>query len=205
MSDVSIHYYQQYHPDGVKQVLATGGSAYVGEVDETTVLKYPLAPGGDMTRLDEEKELLEIVCPHPHIIQLKGASPVGLYLERAVNGSVADYLLESDKPAPSVRQRLSWCREAAEAVVHMHSRRVLHCDLQPTNLLLDENLRLKVSDFQGRHLSDNGEVLVDGWSAEPCKFHCPRNDLFDADVKTDIFALGCCMYFIMLSHAVFLT
>ncbi|KAJ6185451.1 hypothetical protein N7519_006752 [Penicillium mononematosum] len=113
----------------VKQVIASGGSAFVGEVDESTVMKYPLAPGGDMSRLEIEKKLLEIVGPHERIIGLKSFSSDGLYyLERA--------------------QRISWCREAAEAVAWIHSRGVLHCDIQPTNLLLDDELHIKLSDFQ---------------------------------------------------------
>lgn len=71
----------------------------------------------------------------------------GLCLERAANGTNPYYLLESGNPTPSTQQRLSWCREAAEAVAHVHSKRVLHCDIQPTNLL-DIELHLKLSDFQ---------------------------------------------------------
>ena len=195
--------YRHYCPPGVKRVLASGSSAFIGEVDSCTVFKYPLTPGGDMTRLTVERQLLEIIGPHERIIGLKSFSDTGLYLERALNGNVADYMLESGKPLPSIKQRLTWCREAAEAVAWIHTRRVLHCDIQPTNILLDEELHVKLSDFQGKQLSENGEVLLDGWSSEPCRFYCPREDPFDADVKTDIFALGCTIYFIIMGHAVF--
>ena len=202
-NEATVTIYQHYCPPGVKQVLASGSSAFIGEVDESTVFKYPLAPGGDMTRLEVERKLLKIIEPHERIIRLKSCSDTGLYLERARNGNLADYMLESGKPLPSVKQRLAWCREAAEAVAWIHAQRVLHCDIQPTNLLLDEELHIKLSDFQGRQLSEDGEVLLDGWSGEPCRFYCPRDDPFDADVKTDLFALGCTIYFIMMGHAVF--
>lgn len=169
-------------------------STWIGEVDESTILKYPLKPGGDMTRLEVERKLLEIVCPHERIIDLKGFSDSGIYLERARNGNLADYILDSSKPHPPVNQRLAWCREAAEAVAWIHSRRVLHCDLYPLNLLLDDNLHIKLADFQGKLLSKSGEVLLDGWSAEPTRFFCSREDVFDADIKTDLFALGCAIY-----------
>jgi serine/threonine protein kinase len=105
-------------------------------------------------------------------------------LERAENGTVADYILTSDR-SPLLKQRLTWCREATEAVAWIHARRILHCDIQPTNLLLDKKLHIKLSDFQGKQLSENGEVVLDGWSGEPCRFYCPRDDPFDANVKTD--------------------
>ncbi|KAF2805395.1 kinase-like protein [Mytilinidion resinicola] len=156
-----------------------------------------------MTRLEVESKLLKIVGPHERIIGFKSFSEAGLYLERAVNGTVAHYLLESGKPPPSLELRLAWCREAAEAVAWIHGSRVIHCDIQPTNLLLDKTLHIKLSDFQGKQLSETGKVLLDGWSGEPCRFYCPRDDPFDADVKTDLFALGCTIYFIMMGHAVF--
>ncbi|KAF7590394.1 hypothetical protein BBP40_002895 [Aspergillus hancockii] len=56
--------YQRYKPPGVKRVIASGSSAFVGEVDETTVLNFTLAPGGDMSRLEVERKLLDIVGPH---------------------------------------------------------------------------------------------------------------------------------------------
>jgi serine/threonine protein kinase len=201
-SDPTVTIYQQYCPQGVKRVLASGSSAFIGEIDDSTVFKYPLAPGGEMNRLEVERKLLEIVGRHERIIGLKGFSEKGLYLERALNGTVADYILASDRSL-SLRQRLLWCREVAEAVAWIHARRVLHCDIQPTNLLLDKELHIKLSDFQGKQLSENGEVLLDGWSSEPCRFYCPRDDPFDANIKTDLFALGCTIYFIMVGHAVF--
>lgn len=200
-----VFIYNSYYPPGVKKILASGTSAFVGEVDESTVLKYPLAPDNKelAARLKAEKELLQIVGLHPRIAGLKSFSEAGLYLERAVNGNVADLLLETGNPSPSILRRLSWCREAAEAVAHIHSLRILHCDIQPTNLLLDGELHVKLSDFQGRHLSEDGKVLLDGWSSEPCRFSLPRDDAFYSDVKTDLFALGCTIYFIMTNHAVF--
>lgn len=194
---------QVYCPPGVTQVLATDTSTFIGEVDEFTVLKYPLIPGRGVDRLDVEKKLLEIVGPHEWVIRLKGFSDTGLYLERARNESIGKYVLESDNPLPSAKKRLAWCREAAEAAAWIHSRRVLHCDIHPWNLLLDDDLHVKLADFQGRQLSESGEVLLDGWSGEPCRFFCPRDDPFDADVKTELFALGCTIYFIMMGHSVF--
>jgi hypothetical protein len=215
MSDVTTFVYPRWCPPNVKRILATGSTAFVGEIDDHTVLKYPLArrdehrPLERQSRIDMDKRLkieskiLDAVCPHPRIIEKKRYSDTGLYLQRGVNGTVADYLLESGKPPPSVQQRLSWCREAAEAVSHIHSRRVIHCDIQPTNLLLDEDLHIKLTDFQGKLLHPDGTVDLFGQSGEPTRFCAPRDDPFDADIKTDLFALGCTIYFIMLGHAVY--
>jgi len=203
MSDYEVIEYHQYCPPGVRRVLASGTSAFIGEIDDTTVLKYPLAPGGDTSRLEHEYKILDIVGRHPRIIAHKGFTKTGLYLERALNGTIYHYLAESDHPAPSLQQRLTWCREVAEAVEYVHSRNVIHCDIQPTNILVGKDLHLKLADFQGDYLSEDGDVVLAGSSGEPCRYFCPRDDEFKSDVKTDLFALGSTIYFIMTGHEVF--
>jgi len=69
-------------------------------------------------------------------------------------------------------------------------------------LLLDKDLYVKLSDFQGKLLAEDGTVLVDGYSIEPYRFSLPRDD-FSADVKADVFALGYAIYFILLGHTIF--
>ncbi|CRG83573.1 Pc21g12320 [Talaromyces islandicus] len=170
LGDAEVVVYKQYHTPGVKRVIASGSR--------------------DMNRLNIERQLLEIVGPHERIIGLKKFSEKGLYLERALSGPLAQYLLESGIAPPSIQQQMTWCREAAEAVAWVHARGVIHCDIQPTNFLVDKNLHLKLSDFQGKQISQDGSVLLDGGSGEPCRFYCPRADPFEADIKTDLFALG---------------
>ena len=203
MTEYEIVEYRHYCPPGVQQVLASGTSAFIGAVDDFTILKYPLKPGGDMSRLEIEHQILTVVGEHPRIITHKGFTDAGLYLERAANGTVYWYLAESNRPAPTVEQRVAWCRQVTEAVEHVHSKRVIHCDIQPTNVLVDKSLNVKLADFQGNYLSKDGLVLLTGGSGEPCRYFCPRDDEFEADMKTDLFALGSTIYFIMTGHEVF--
>ncbi|KAK3305952.1 kinase-like domain-containing protein [Chaetomium strumarium] len=182
----TVRHYYQYSPPGVKRVIKSGSSAWIGEVDDSAVLKYPLAASENLELLEAERKMLEAIPPHKNILGFKGSTDAGIYLERAPNGTVAEYILDSGKPL-SLQQRLAWCRETAEA---------------PTNLLLDKDLHVKLSDFQGKLLAEDGTVLVDGRSMEPYRFSLPRDD-FRADVKTDLFALGCTIYFILLGHTIF--
>ncbi|KAM0440034.1 hypothetical protein ACHAPT_001136 [Fusarium lateritium] len=202
-ADYEVVKYHHYCPPGVQRVLASGTSAFIGEVNNSTILKYPMEPGGDMTRLVLEHEILMIVGQHPGIIADKGFTEAGLYLERATNGTILEYLTDPDHASPSLQQRIVWCRQITEAVRHIHAKRVIHCDIQPTNILVDEELHLKLADFQGRHLSEDGEVVFDGWSSEPCRYFCPRDDECEASFSTDLFALGSTIYFIMMGHEVF--
>jgi len=203
MSHITYVKLKRYFPLGVKGIITIGGSCWIGEVDDSTVLKYPhdSKDEAEAKRLHTEYKILSLLGQHPRIIGLKSFTDDGLYLERATNGDLFKYL--ANHPTTAVQRRLIWCRQAAEAIAYVHSKRILHCDLRHRNLLLDENLDLKLADFQGRHLSADGEVLLNGLAGEPCKFSCPRDLTDHADIKTDLFALGSTIYFIMMGHDVF--
>lgn len=84
-----------------------------------------------MNRLEHEYKIFNILGQHPRIITQKGLTEVGLYLERAANETICKYLAGSD---PSLQQWVAWCREVAEAVERVHSKGVIHCDIQPIGL-----------------------------------------------------------------------
>lgn len=88
---------------------------------------------------------------------------------------------------------------------YSHEKRVIHCDINLRSLLLVEILDLKLADFQGMHKSCNGSVPLDGLSRECTKSFLPRAQGDYADVKTDLFALGSAIYFIVMGHEVFRT
>lgn len=120
----------------MKRILASGTSVFVGEVDASTILEYPFKPGGDISRLDLEYKILNILGQHPRIIGYKGVTASGLFLERAANGIIYTYLTGSGQPTPFLQQRVAWCREVTEAVDYVHLKKVIHCDIQPTNILM---------------------------------------------------------------------
>ncbi|KAH8696851.1 kinase-like domain-containing protein [Phaeosphaeriaceae sp. PMI808] len=190
MSSQEVVEYHFYCPSGVQRVLTIGTSAFIGEINDSTVLKYPHTPDGDR------------IGQHPRIIAQKGLTDVGLYLERAANESIYKYLTKSDKSYLALQQRVAWCREVAEAVEHIHSKRVVHCDIQPSNILVGNDLHLKLANFQGNHILEGGEV-IHGWCCESCRYFCPRDDEFEANFTTDLFALRSTIHFIMTGSEVF--
>ncbi|OCL04049.1 kinase-like protein [Glonium stellatum] len=207
-------------PRGVQNVIASGGNNFIGLVDENTVLKYPQIPSekppnliGDeklctalrkeaLVGLRVEEQILRILGHHDRIIGFKGKHQDGLLLEYMPNGSVADYLRDVN-PRPPLKQRLKWALQAAEAVAYTHKKGVLHCNISVGNLLLDKDLNIKLCDFQGKLLHSDGTVLLDGGSAEGVWSSMPRPDPTCANRKTDIFALGSAIYFMVTGQLPF--
>jgi serine/threonine protein kinase len=200
MAYVEVIEVQQYHPGGVKQIIARGGGCYIGLIDESTVLKYPRRQG-ETGALEIECQLLEILGTHPRIIAYKGQTNDGLRLEYAPNGDLGTFILAN--PDTHLSQRLRWCEQAAEAVAYCHQKGIIHCDINLRNFLLDKSLDLKLADFQGMYKARGGKVLLDGLSRECTKSFLPRIHGDYADVKTDLFALGSAIHFIITGHEVF--
>ncbi|KAG5980483.1 hypothetical protein E4U55_003982 [Claviceps digitariae] len=96
--------------------LREGSTAYIGQVDDSTVLKCTIEPGGDASTPEQEHKLLEIVGRHDRIIAHKGLAAAGLYLEHARNGTVLDFVEKATPSSMSIQQRIIWCREIVEAV-----------------------------------------------------------------------------------------
>lgn len=45
--------------------------------------------------------------------------------------------------------RRKWAKQAAEALAFIHDKGVIHSDIHPNNLLLDEHLDIQLCDFAG--------------------------------------------------------
>ncbi|PWY87254.1 kinase-like protein, partial [Aspergillus sclerotioniger CBS 115572] len=189
-----------YYPPGVSKVIGRGGWCYIGLIDDSTVLKYPKIPGeGDNIKV--EAQILNILGYHPRIIKSHGLTDHGLVLQYALKGNLDEYITHN--PDVSVEQRPHWCKQTAEAVSYIHEKNVMHCDMGPRNLLLDDDLDILLADFQGVLKSADGRILLDGLSWEYPKYYCPRAHCDYIDVKTDVFALGFVIYSIIMGHEVF--
>ncbi|PWA72196.1 Phloem protein 2-like protein [Artemisia annua] len=90
---------------------------------------------------------------HDNLISLLGFCKEGnemiLIYEYASRGSL-DRILNN--PTLTWTQRLKICLDAAKGLSFLHDpngsqQRVIHCDIKSANILLDENLNAKVSDF----------------------------------------------------------
>ncbi|PNY23532.1 Serine/threonine protein kinase [Tolypocladium capitatum] len=60
LNHLEVVEFRHYCPTRVHRVLASGTSAFIGEVDDSTILTYTLEPGSGLSRLRHEDQLLYI-------------------------------------------------------------------------------------------------------------------------------------------------
>ncbi|MBU3825428.1 MAG: serine/threonine protein kinase [Candidatus Oceanisphaera merdipullorum] len=95
--------------------------------------------------------------------------------------------------------RLKWARQLVAALLHCHEQGVIHADLKPANLLLDQHQDLLLFDFGIGRLKDGGDARfrlnradLDAWSyryGAPELFHGALPSM-----TTDLFSLCCVLY-----------
>ncbi|ESR41065.1 hypothetical protein CICLE_v10025158mg [Citrus x clementina] len=90
---------------------------------------------------------------HRNLVRLLGysleVSKKMLVYEYMSNGSLADILFNAEKQ-PNWIERMGIARDIARGILYLHDEcetQIIHCDIKPQNILMDENRCAKISDF----------------------------------------------------------
>ncbi len=96
--------------------------------------------------------------------------------------------------APSLRL----FEQVAATLAHVHAKGILHCDLKPSNILLDVRGDALVADFGQAHLLDPGGSRIPTQSALGTLFYmAPEQASLEPqvpDTRWDVYALGAVFY-----------
>lgn len=169
-----------------------------------------------MDLLDEkarEKCLKEIALvqslDHPNIIKhlesfIEGRELL-LVLEYAEAGDLKRQLRKALERQARFDERVIWkyFAQVAEAMAHMHARRIMHRDLKPANVFLTLNGTVKVGDLGlGRIFS---EQTAEAFSKVGTPLYMSPEVLGGKgyEWKSDVWSLGCVLYELAMLHSPF--
>ncbi|HEU4681419.1 MAG TPA: serine/threonine-protein kinase [Gemmatimonadales bacterium] len=130
---------------------------------------------------------------HPNIIPIyRVESEAGLVyiVMKYVSGqSLEDLLAKGPLPITRVRQVL---REAALALGHAHRRRIVHRDVKPANIMLDDEGRVILTDFGiSKAVQDTGQLTGTGKIIGTPHYMAPEQARGQAvDGRADQYALA---------------
>ncbi len=85
-------------------------------------------------------------------------------------------------------------QQIAAALEYAHSRGVIHCDLKPSNILLDEHGNAYLADFGMAHLLNGSSLSVKGLNGTPAYLAPEQINAGMIDARTDVYCLGLIMY-----------
>ncbi|XP_055943758.1 serine/threonine-protein kinase SIK3-like isoform X2 [Argiope bruennichi] len=157
----------------------------------------------DKTHLDEDnlkKILREIqimkMLHHPHIIALyqvmETERMIYLVTEYASGGEIFDHLVAHGRM--SEKEARHKFKQILTAIKYCHERNVVHRDLKAENLLLDENMNIKIADFGFSNYYEMDKMLST-WCGSP-PYAAP--ELFEGrqynGPKADVWSLGVVLY-----------
>ncbi|XP_017565488.1 serine/threonine-protein kinase SIK1 [Pygocentrus nattereri] len=149
----------------------------------------------DLVKLNREVKIMKLLN-HPHIIKLYQVMETKdmLYIvtEFAKNGEMFDYLASNGRLSEEEARRTFW--QILTAVEYCHRHGIVHRDLKAENLLLDDNMNIKLADFGFGNFYVPGEPLST-WCGSP-PYAAP--EVFEGKVyegpQLDIWSLGVVLY-----------
>jgi streptogramin lyase len=147
-------------------------------------------------RFSRESELA-MSLEHPNVIPIHDAGEVDdrLYLVmRCVEGTDLRALLQREGVLEPERA-LAIVRQVAHALDAAHARGLVHRDVKPSNVLLDESEHAYLADFGLTRRFADGHTSVDARSLGTPAYLAPEQIEGEAvDGRADVYSLGCLLY-----------
>ena len=147
---------------------------------------------------------------HPNIVQ---AYSVDNEMDRYfivmefVDGQDLQRRVECEGPL-EFNRAADYISQAAAGLAHAHARNLVHCDIKPSNLLVNNQGVIKILDLGLARLNRSDEPRGAA-SGEPAfgtvDYMAPEQALETAnfDHRADIYSLGCTLYFLLTGHPPF--
>ncbi|KAM5582519.1 G-type lectin S-receptor-like serine/threonine-protein kinase LECRK3 [Rosa sericea] len=133
-----------------KGIIKIGSGVQVAVKKLNSVMQDSVIQEGER----EFKTELKIIgqTHHKNLVHLVGYCDEGqerlLVYEFLSNGTLASFLFGDEKP--SWRQRMEIAYGVAKGLLYLHEEcttQIIHCDIKPQNILLDDHYNARISDF----------------------------------------------------------
>jgi non-specific serine/threonine protein kinase/serine/threonine-protein kinase len=187
------------------------GAVYEAEQDSprrTVALKIikPAKASPDLLRRFEQESQALGRLQHPGIAQIYeagtldlGFGPQPYFAMEFIRGlSPRNY---AEAHHLNTRERLQIMAKICDGVHHAHQRGLIHRDLKPGNILVDESGQPKILDFGVARLTDSDARATQqtdvGQLVGTLAYMSPEQalaDPLDIDTRTDVYALGVILY-----------
>ncbi len=206
---------QSYH---LQRSLGDGGMgsvyrAWDEALDRWVAIKLPrpeLAHSAHFKRRFENEARAAAQIQHPHVVATYYVGEAAeldapFLVMEYVEGTPLSEHLKEHKVLPS-RQAAEIARQAARGLAAAHQRRLVHRDVKPSNILLEnQTLRVRITDFGlARAMDSDVELTRTGDTPGTIPYMSPEQARSaPVDARSDIFSLGLVLYEMLTGERVF--
>ncbi len=197
----------------ILEVLGEGGMGYVykaqhvilGNIVAIKVIKEEFASHSDVLMRFLQEARLGFNLDHAHIVKILDAGEVeGTYfisMEYFAGQNLAS--LVQIKGTVQALTVLNWAIHLADALHYAHQKQIIHRDVKPSNILVNEEDVVKLADFGlakawqkagAPQLTSAGQMLGTIQYISPEQLENSKN----VDPKADIFSLAASLYFALV-------
>lgn len=161
-----------------------------------------------LTRFQREAETVAKLH-HTNIVPIFSVGSengVNFYAMQFIDGSSLDQVRRRSKSSLNMKTVARWGLQAAEALSHAHERSVIHRDVKPSNLMLDGEERIWLTDFGLAKRLDDMTLSLTGALLGTPRYMSPEQattDQSEIDHRTDIYSLGATLYELVTNKPVF--
>ncbi|CAG0935067.1 eukaryotic-like serine/threonine-protein kinase [Thermoflexales bacterium] len=202
MADLSGTTFGQYQ---LVEPISSGGmatvyQAYQPGLDRMVAIKvlpeYLLSQAGFLERFKIEAQAIAKL-DHPHILPVYDygeAERTPYLVMKYVPGGTLKDLITKGPIAP--RQAAPLLRQMAEALQHAHQQGVIHRDVKPSNVLLQDGRWVQLMDFGlAKMMTSTSNITASGTGVGTPDYMSPEQAQgMPVDQRADIYSLGVVVY-----------
>ena len=199
----------------VERLVGAGGmgvvlKGYDTELHRTVAIKV-LSPhlvhhGGARQRFAREAQSAASVV-HEHVIPIHDVNVSGVHpylVMQYVAGESLQGRVDRDGPLP-MDEVLQIGIQVCSGLAAAHRHGLVHRDVKPANVLLESNVdRVLLSDFGLARAADDASLTRSGMISGTPHYMSPEQAQgLSVDCASDLFSLGCVLYFMVAGHPPF--
>ena len=175
---------------------------------EVALKRIGLLPGADSTDLAraEREARLTARLSHPHVVSVfnlvvdKESHACWLVMEYVEGTTLAQLVRDEGRLSPDDAAPLLW--QAADALVAAHAAGIVHRDVKPSNILVDLDRRVKLTDFGIARIAADPSLTQTGFVTGSPAYLSPEVAAgHRGDEAVDVWSLGATIFYVLSGRA----